>query len=162
MYDREKANAEALMKLVEFRMTRVAGRREHEWKVTVALWALLAAGLIQLRIPHTCLAVGLLVPGLIAVVIGHAFLWIGNHWARSKEDILASFFYADRAHNLALPGEQIQALRHQDGPEPWPNMPRCETWFGFLGEPRCWGQILTTAALASGVLAIQFVPSGAP
>jgi hypothetical protein len=43
----EKDRCDVLLKLADFRMTRVAGRREHEWKVTVALWALLAAGIVK-------------------------------------------------------------------------------------------------------------------
>jgi hypothetical protein len=48
----DKDRCDVLLKLAEFRMTRVTSRREHEWKVTVALWALLAAGVIYLRIPN--------------------------------------------------------------------------------------------------------------
>jgi hypothetical protein len=42
-----KDRCDVLLNLANFRMTRVISRREHEWKVTVALWALLAAGIAK-------------------------------------------------------------------------------------------------------------------
>jgi hypothetical protein len=141
---------DVLLKLVEFRMSRVTSRREHEWKVTVALWALLAAGIYYL--PKTHPSVLWLAVSLVLVVLGHAFLWVGNHWARSNEDILASFFYADRAHNFVLPDELIQTLRGGSlRPQDWPRVSCAELCCGFLRVPRCLAQILTTVVLAVGL-----------
>jgi hypothetical protein len=137
----------ALMRLAEFRNARIADRRSHEWKVTVALWALLAAAILKLRISPTPCALSLFAVGLAGLVIGHAFWWVGNHWRRSFEDMLASFFYADRAHDLALPAENIQSLRGHP-PQAWPkDIGYCR----FLCQPRCQAQIFTTAALAIGL-----------
>ena len=146
----EKDRCDVLLKLAEFRMTRVTSRREHEWKVTIALWALLGAGIISLpqRNPFGPLALALI---LIFVALGYAFLWVGNHWARSKEDISVSFFYTDRTLNLVLPNELIHALRGKDRPEDWPRMSCAKKWFGFLYVARCWAQIGTTFVLAFGV-----------
>jgi hypothetical protein len=139
----DKDCRDALVKLAEFRTTRVASRRDHEWKVTVALWALLAVGILYLpqKHPSHCW----LAWALVLVVLGLAFLWVGDHWANSRQGILASFFYADRARNLALPTEK------KDPPQPWPEMSLLKKWFGFLWFKRCWAQIATTVALAIGV-----------
>jgi hypothetical protein len=146
----EKECCELMLKLADFRMTRVGNRREHEWKVTVALWALLAAGIVYLpqKNPSACW----LVPTLIFVWLGHAYLWVGGHWARSKEDILGAFYYIDRAHNLLRPSvDAIQDLRRKD-PEAWPDTAYLEKWYAFLSDRRCWAQIGTTFILANGIL----------
>jgi hypothetical protein len=150
----DKDRAEILMQLADFRMTRVESRRAHEWKVTVSLWALLAAGIAYVRIPAAwpvvCRALALIALAVILIVVIwlHAAWWVGDHWARSKEDILASFFYADRAHDLVSPdSENIEKLRKKS-PETWPaEQPR----YRFLCDAKCRAQVLTTAALALGV-----------
>jgi hypothetical protein len=146
-----KERFDALMKLVDFRMSRIADRRDHEWKVTVALWALLAAATIYLRpLENAGPCEHRLVAAILsAIVLGHAFLWVGNHWKRSKEDILISFFYSERAHDLALGPlkEKSEALWGKAAP--WPH--DSDLRLRFLQEPRCWAQIVTTAVLALGV-----------
>jgi len=139
---------DALMRLAEFRNTRIADRRSHEWKVTVALWALLAAGIIELRIPRSTPALAIFAIVLFGVVVAHAFLWVGDHWRQSKKDILISFFYTDRAQDhVLLPAENILAVRGQ-AQQAWPrNIACCE----FLCQGRCWAQILTTFFLAAGL-----------
>lgn len=138
---------DALMKLAEFRMTRVSSRREHEWKVTLALWALLGAGILNPdKIPHSsCLARDSVILILILTFAGHAGLWISPHWHRSKEDILISFFYCDRARNLVLSKEKIKELGEKAKLPEWPSP---KPWLEFLTAPTCWAQILTTALLA--------------
>jgi hypothetical protein len=146
--DIEKEDFHGLMRLAEFRNSRVANRRDHEWKVTIALWTLLAVGMVELKIPPTWPAWPMWL-ALGAVVLIHAIWWVRGHWAESRADILASFFYTDRAHNRVLPNELVAEHRF-DGPGPR-HISRCERWFGFLGEPRCWAQMLTTAAFAVGL-----------
>src|SRR6266568_800868 len=93
MEDKDRGNL--LARLANFRMTRIKSRRDHEWKVTVALWALLAAGIAK---PLTGLQpkiVCVLGTVLAAVTVGHGVLWVWPHWKRSKEDTLLSFHYAD-------------------------------------------------------------------
>ncbi len=134
----------ALMRLAEFRNTRIADRRSHEWKVTVALWALLAAGIIELRISPSTPALAIFAIVLFGVVVAHAFLWVGDHWRQSKKDILISFFYTDRAHVLVLPDEKICENQQKEWPR---NIGCCE----FLRQGRCLAQILTTFFLAAGL-----------
>jgi hypothetical protein len=136
----------ALMRLAEFRNSRIADRRSHEWKVTLALWALLAAGMLQLKIPHHGVPRVLLVLGLLVIVTGHALFWVMNHWAASRRDIQTSFFYTDRAHDLALPAEKLPSL------QPWPrDLTWREIWQASWREPRCWAQIGTTIVLTVGL-----------
>ena len=59
----EKINFDALMALADFRLKRIFNRRDYEWKVTLGLWALLAAGIANpqpLRDLHcfSCVPVG--------------------------------------------------------------------------------------------------------
>ncbi len=137
-----KERADVLVKLAEFRMSRVSSRRDHEWKVTLALWALLAGGIaVPPKLPLWGVAV--FAGFLLTLTIVHAALWVADHWAKSREDILVSFFYAERAHNLVLPREEHREL------EAWPKLPS-KKW--ALGIARCWAQILTTALLALAVI----------
>jgi hypothetical protein len=146
-----KEDFHGLMRLAEFRNTRVANRRDHEWKVTIGLWTLLALAMIsKLQIP----AVWRRWPFwslLAAIVIVHWIGWVRSHWAESRADIQASFFYTGRAHNRVLrdDNDRVEEQRfHGDGP--W-HISWRERWFGFLRAGRCWVQMLTTAAFAVGV-----------
>jgi hypothetical protein len=143
-----KEDFHGLMRLAEFRNSRVANRRDHEWKVTIALWTLLAVGIIKLKIPPTR-PVWPLWLVLAAIVLIHSVWWVRSHWAESRADIQASFFYTARAHNRVVSNEPVEETKFC-GPGPW-YISRCERWFGFLGDPRSWAQMLTTAALAVGV-----------
>jgi hypothetical protein len=96
MADESNRRFDDLMKLLDFRMKRIVSRRDHEWKVTIGLWALLAAGILELRIYDLCS----LAFGLVAIFVMHVF-WIRSHWIHSKEDSNISFYYADRAAECA-------------------------------------------------------------
>jgi hypothetical protein len=90
--DDDKRRFDALMQLVDHRMKRVVSRRDHEWKVTIGLWALLGAGLLQLRTEHIWFLVG----GLVILVVVHV-MWTLAHQIHSREDIEIGFHYHDRA-----------------------------------------------------------------
>ena len=95
-----KESIDGLMKLADFRMARIVSRREHEWKVTVAFWAVLAAGIAK---PPTLFARKysiILVFLLGAIVAAHTGLWVYPHWKRSKEDIDQSFQYTDHVERI--------------------------------------------------------------
>jgi hypothetical protein len=141
----EKARCDVLMKLVDFRTARMVSRRDHEWKVTVGLWALLAAGILKFRTsPDYCSYVAL-ATGLIVTLGVHA-MWVGWHWLRTSEDINFSFYYADNAENIIT--HQNSKLRG-DPPlslEKRLNKPKKANW-GGLGWA-CGSQLLMTSLLA--------------
>ena len=74
MKQEEKDHFDACMKMVDFRMKRIESRRQHEWKVTVAVWALLAAGILNLKVVNPYL----LASGLIVLCLVHLW-WIRDH-----------------------------------------------------------------------------------
>src|ERR1700730_8351904 len=78
-----KDRNDGLLRLADFRMQRITSRRDHEWKVTVALWALLAAGIAK---PHASLGQHwfLFGVGLALLVYGHARWWVMSHWRASR------------------------------------------------------------------------------
>jgi hypothetical protein len=89
------------MKLADFRLKRAFNRRQHEWKVTVGVWALLAAGIAHPPGNHpwifllaTCL-----------ITLGHAFFRIKPHWVTSTIDFDTAFWFAEQAERtLPLAG----------------------------------------------------------
>jgi hypothetical protein len=138
-----KDRCDVLLKLADFRMTRIANRREHEWKVTVALWALLAAGIAK---PPAISFTGLLIV-LVVIWLGHWFLWIRSHGWVSKEDTYYSFLYTD----------EVQQRLNLDIRHKAPEQP---TNWGFFKEGRCWAQTATTAILAA-CIALRVCHQGA-
>jgi hypothetical protein len=128
-----KDRNDGLLRLADFRMRRITSRRDHEWKVTVALWALLAAGIAK---PQASLGQHwfLFGVGLALLVYGHARWWVMSHWRESRMDSLYSLRYADEAGVLlGVPsGRPTIALPPDLGPY----------------TARCWGQVATTALLA--------------
>lgn len=133
---------DALMKLADFRLSRAFNRRQHEWKVTLGVWALLAAAIVH-PLPNHKYWIAILV---IIISLAHIFLWIRVHWITSTTDFRIAFWFAEIA-------EMKLNLRGSPNPKDRPKkMISCEKWLCFLCEPTCLAQILTTIALASGVI----------
>lgn len=134
-----KESVDGLMKLADFRMAHIVSRREHEWKVTVAFWALLAAGVAK---PPTILAREygcVLIFLLVAIVAGHTGLWIYPHWKRSKEDVDCSFRYTDQVERiLSVTGKNT-------------GLKTSTTLCAFVTDGKCLAQWLTTLILAIAV-----------
>ena len=128
-----KDRCDRLLKLADFRMARIVSRRDHEWKVTVELWALLAAGIAH---PPTKTPGCILVLALVAIVIGHAVLWVYPHWRRSKEDTITAFGYTDEVERLlhAVPEGRKSPLPISVA--------------DFVCDLKCLAQVGTTAILA--------------
>jgi len=162
----EKDRFDATMKLVEFRLARISSRRQHEWKVTVGLWAILAAWIFKSKADHPFIF--WLV--LICIVLVHIW-WIRMHWVRSTQDAKIAFTYQDDAAKLIYPTpkEEVRKFyfyeeRKLSGCEKrlhslCETMARfykkreisdCEKRLGFLCEGVCWVQVLTTVVLAIG------------
>lgn len=145
--DFDKDRFDALMELADFRFKRVTNRRQFEWKVTVGIWAVLAAGIVSSKAQSQPLTQHQLIFPLIALVFGHAFLWVGSHWVRSTADLKFAFYYAERAETRLLPNSGINVRDRPKRPE---ELPCCERLFGFLRGTGVWFQIGATALLAYG------------
>jgi hypothetical protein len=142
----DKDRADLLMKLADFRMERIKSRRDHEWKVTVALWALLAAGIAK-PLTLTRLSPGILIITLAIVIVGHGTLWVWPHWKRSKEDTLLSFHYANNAEKL----EGIENIRQCKNALTSETFLTKLRWYKMFCDLKCDGQIATTIFLSFGV-----------
>jgi len=89
------------LKLAEFYMEVRKDRRQHEWRVSLGLWAGLAAGIVAAAnkdtppIPWWLLAVLLL-----AVIFVHACLWIPSNEARNNRDAKKAYRHIKEAERL--------------------------------------------------------------
>jgi hypothetical protein len=81
-----KEKFDACIKLAEFGAGRWDARRQYEWKITLAIWALLAAGIGQTSNFNFPWWYGVL------VIAGHAF-WLRNLWLANQydKDIMTTF-----------------------------------------------------------------------
>jgi hypothetical protein len=100
---KEEEKFDAHLKLAEFYMEVRKNRRQHEWRVSVGLWVALAGGIISVKsfpkIPTSVLAAFLL-----AVVIGHAWLWVWSNYWRNERDAKKAYGHSDRAEKLLNSG----------------------------------------------------------
>jgi hypothetical protein len=144
----EKHRFDSLMKLSEFHLTRNISRRQHEWRISLSVWALLAASLLLRNRPAELLVV----TGLLTIVLTHTFLWVGQHWVRNQYDMDMAVFYAARAERLLsvdLPGAPSPKAR----PRRVSELKWKERWFGFITKPDHWSSkfgLLATMLLAIG------------
>ena len=135
-----KDRFDAYMKLSDFRVHRWDARREFEIKVSVALWALLAATAAVLKVrPDSVLLAAL----LLIVVAGHALFFLVPIWTSNKLDIETAFCYAEMAERELSSSIQVR-----------PKPAALRGWSSWKGAASDWGvrfQILTTTILALGV-----------
>ena len=99
MDDHEKKQFDALMALADFRLKRIFNRRDYEWKVTLGIWAIMAAGIGQItlwREPNPWLKVASL-GVVVAVAYCHIRYWIFDHSKKSGTDWDLAFWFAEEA-----------------------------------------------------------------
>jgi hypothetical protein len=94
--DRQKIAG--LSKLGQFRFARWMNRRQHEWKVSASVWAILAALAAAIAAKKVIINPLLLAPLLAAVVALHGWYWVRANWQRNQSDIRAAFRYYDQVH----------------------------------------------------------------
>jgi hypothetical protein len=117
----DKDRFDRLMRLVDFRLKRWDARRGYEWKISLALWGLLAAGAFYIPVRPNMYAVAIL---LFLVCIGYALLWLGPVLTRNDEDMNMAFYYVNRA-------ERILGLVDQDRERP-EQRPGQVSWFDII------------------------------
>jgi hypothetical protein len=139
----EKNSFDALMSLADFRLKRAFDRRNYEWKVTLAVWALFAAA-IGNPLPKEFSNVTLII--VVAISFVHIFFWIRHHWDRSTIDLRVAFWFAEIAERkFSFKESPPERLRPEE-------MKGCEKWIGFLFSPVCFAQAFTTAVLGGVVI----------
>ena len=88
-----KDAVDACMKQAEYFSGRFDQRRTYEWKTTVALWTLLAAGINFVKAP-----VPLWIPSLLAAA--YAFMWLRGIWLANDNDKQMAMHYRNEADRL--------------------------------------------------------------
>jgi hypothetical protein len=95
-----KDRLDALLRIAEFYMAVRKERRQYEWRVSLGLWVGLAGGMISLK----GISLLVLVPLLILVNIGHAWVWVRSYYTRNERDSRRAYLYIDKAKELLEPG----------------------------------------------------------
>lgn len=151
MKSEDKDRFDALMRLGDFRFQRWQDRRKIEWRVSLGLWALIAALIAALahdrklleHLPHNCIVV----LAMIFVVIVHAY-WVWFNWDRNQKDINHAFYFADSARQL-LPGQEEPAPKEDQGPRgKWGGLTKDQSKrLAFLLAPPCQAELGATVVL---------------
>jgi hypothetical protein len=139
----EQKKFDALMRLAEFRINRWKTRSDYKWKLSLALWALLAAAPLYMKYRPS---ETVLVLTLTVIVVLYAALWVEPLWRRDQNDVDTAFFYIEHAERLLGISKQEPRAR-PEAVRPvriWPSIR------GFLSPTNWsgWGQMLTTLLLA--------------
>jgi hypothetical protein len=123
-----KDRFDAAMKLADFIAQRVTDRRQYEWKITLGLWAVLAAAPLYVRTKPPAVVLAL---GLAVLVLAFSFLFIrpiAIEHGTDSEDMFAHYHAAEDIAGLAPQHRKIKRI----GP-----------WWGLF-------QVATTVVLAVG------------
>jgi hypothetical protein len=97
---KEKDRFDAFMKLADVHFSRWKTRAQTEWKMSFALWGLMAGAIVAIKVrPEPVL----LLVFLAALVVLHTAFWILQIWARNIDDGLWAFYYVRHAENILLP-----------------------------------------------------------
>jgi hypothetical protein len=148
----DKPQFDALMSLADFRLRRIFNRRDYEWKVTLGIWALLAAGIAAPWILQP-LHPWMIMLGVPAIAVGHIAFWIYDHWDKSEKDWKLAFFYAESAEALANIGDAPIPLSDRKTKQ--------KENFAFFKNNTSLVQVLTTLILALLLVIRVFVQSNA-
>jgi hypothetical protein len=140
----QKDRFDACLGLAEFSSKNFHGRREFEYRVTLAYWTLLAAAIVV--VGHAPDDIPKSVPRWAAIgsVLAYTFLWVRGTWVANENDRISANHFRNAAEKIIhdpdyVPAEQPTKIGVCD--HRW--------WFGFLGSLPRWFQLLTSAALAT-------------
>ncbi len=140
-----KEQFDACMKQADFLTQKVYNRQGYQWKVTLGLWALIAAFV------NFAWGKSTTIPSwLFAVVwLGYGFLWLRGIWTHNHDDQIRGWHYRDRAADILVTGATEVAE------EPVLTTPKnLRWWFGFLTNWSHVFEFLTTAVLLGGAYLI--------
>jgi hypothetical protein len=105
----DKERFDAFMVLAEFRRTIREARRSIEWRVTLGVWAALAATSISGPSTVPAYMVG---EFLIVVFVFHV-IWVGWHFRIHEKERIEMYYYKDRAERLLVRDEIGATTRAQ-------------------------------------------------
>lgn len=141
----QKEKFDAFMRIAEFSNKNFYERRQYEWKITIAFWALMV-GMIGLVINDKAPMLNREVVVFLSPVIVMFFTlsWLRGVWVANADDkSIAESFLHDA--EVALRDES-----HTSSGIP-PKMCGLRKWFGFLGDWAGVFQFVTTALLGGAL-----------
>jgi len=104
----EKDRFDRFMQLADFRLRRWDARRNAEWKISLSLWALLAATALYVPIPLDMFWVSVF---LVLIWMSYTLFWALALLRRNLLDMDTAFHYTENAESI---------LRHDVKPRPKP------------------------------------------
>jgi len=139
-----KDEIELCMKQAEYFARRWDGRRNFEWRMSLAIWAILAAGIRFLPELHNFRWWLPLVPVLL-----HS-LWVYGIWKANWIDKEQGRYFQDHAQKFLMhPGQPV----HWDHlPDKVPGPTRLKRVWMFLNDWSMQFQLLTTTVLAAALV----------
>jgi hypothetical protein len=148
---------DALMKLSDFRFQRWQDRRKYEWRISIGLWALIAAWIYYAEIARTSPPPVVTVVLMLVVFMLHAW-WVRINWISNLKDINHAFYYSDHARNLL--GPDWPNPKEEQGPKgKWGGLKEDQSRrFSFLKDHVCLAEIAATGVLASVAIIYLLLP----
>gem|GEM_PF-1046747 len=136
-----KERFEACVKLAEFSATRWDARRAYEWKLSLGLWALLAAAIHSFRVDTIPLWLPL-------VVFAMYLFWMNNVWWANYLDRMMMRTYREYATKLLNEDGEIHVDKHRPKLPRWLAVhPKINRYLGFLVDWATLFQITVTGLL---------------
>ena len=120
----EKERFDAFMRLADFRSMRWTVRRQMEWKLTLGLWASLAAAAYYLKVrPPEIILISI----LFVVVLMHATALIAVP-VRTRQDMNTAFYYVEHAERILSSSSE----RPRERPRAVDSLPISEWLYDFV------------------------------
>jgi hypothetical protein len=140
----EKERFDALLGLADFRRKVREERRQLEWKLSLALWIAMGAGMIAFRDhPISRWALGI---SLIVVILLHG-VWVHSNYMRNERDAQRMYDHLEQAQAMFPLRREHKDLR------------KCK-WCGWLCNGIVVSSFLTTVILAVFWFLIVNAPPG--
>jgi hypothetical protein len=129
---------DSLMKLADFRRQVREERRQLEWKLSLALWAAMAAR--DECIPRPTVSNCALGIGLVLVVGAHIAFWVEASYLRNERDAKQMYDHLD-------PAQRMLPLRRKHGDKHLEEI----VWYGWItnADGTVIAEVLTTMLLAA-------------
>jgi hypothetical protein len=106
----EKDRFDRFMQLVDFRLRRWEARRSAEWKISLSLWALLAATAFYVPVRLNMFWVSVL---LFLIWVAYTYIWAWAILRRNLLDMRTAFYYAENAESILTPDVKPRAKPHE-------------------------------------------------
>jgi hypothetical protein len=94
----KKERFQAYLELATFRMEVRKERRQHEWRVSIAVWGALGAGMIAFKGVHISFWVLFIL--LASAVLIYGVCWVGANLERNQRDVKRGYQWLEIAESL--------------------------------------------------------------